>query len=142
MRPPIELRGACSPFVLWACLCAIACGSDPQGPAHRPATPLRAEPVSSGWRKAEAGRPLAPSETYLLEQLLRATEQVRGLRFLRPVPVVVHSERQISRFVAEQLRSDDIERARAMYVALGLLQPQLDVRALLLRLMGEQVLGA
>lgn len=88
-----------------------------------------------------AGRAPSRAETAALAPLLRAAESVRGLRFVRDVPVLVQTRTEITAFVSQSIEEDELERARIFYVALGLLEPDLDVEALLLRVMGEQIVG-
>lgn len=90
---------------------------------------------------APAGREPSASETAALEPLLRAAESVRGLRFVRDVPVRIQTRTEITAFVHDAIEADELERARIFYVALGLLDPDLDIEALLLRVMGEQIVG-
>ena len=80
-------------------------------------------------------------ETRVIAELMRAAERVRQLRFMRPVPVLVENRERITQYVSTQIEEEELERARVVYTALGLLPADLDVRSLLLRLMGEQVVG-
>ncbi len=86
-------------------------------------------------------RAVTPSERRAIAELISAAEEVRGLRFAREVPVLVQNSDAIMAFVDSQIETERLERARVVYTALGLLQSQLDVRSLLLRLMGEQIVG-
>ncbi len=118
-----------------------ACGSRateaslarPQTEAHAVAGPPSAEPLR--------GRPPSREEEDAIRPLLRAAERIRGLRFSHDVPVRVQSAEDIVDFVRSQIDDEELEHARVFYVAIGLLPPDLDVRALLLRVMGEQVVG-
>jgi len=69
------------------------------------------------------------------------TEQVRGLKFLRPVPVAIQDREAITAHIESEIEDSDLERAKAVYTALGLLDPDLDIKSLLLRVLGEQILG-
>ncbi|MDD9947099.1 MAG: hypothetical protein OXU20_39010 [Myxococcales bacterium] len=73
--------------------------------------------------------------------LMEAAERVRGLTFTQPVAVHVEDAQAIQAYARAELRRDEVEVDRIVYVALGLLPPSLDVEALLVRLLGEQVLG-
>lgn len=129
----------------------LGCGGTP-GPAPAspgagagaerrvPETPTPA-PASSGAEAAALGRTPSRSELAALEPLMRAAESVRGLRFVREVPVLVQTRSEITSFVAGAMEPAELERARVFYVALGLLPADLDVGALLLRVMGEQIVG-
>jgi hypothetical protein len=86
-------------------------------------------------------RNVSPRELRTIEKLMAAAERVRGLRFDRQVPVLVQDAEAIAAYVDSQIKADELERSRTIYTGLGLLAPDLDVRALLLRLMGEQIVG-
>jgi len=88
-----------------------------------------------------ARRHPSPREALVVSELMRAAERVRQLRFAKPVPVWVENRARITEYVSTQIQEEELERARVVYTALGLLSPELDVRALLLRLLGEQVVG-
>jgi hypothetical protein len=101
------------------------------------ATPTRKTPHNrQGIRRRPSLR-----ETRAIGELMSAAERVRRLKFARPVPVWVENRDRITDYVGTQIEEDELERARVVYTALGLLSPDLDVRALLLRLLGEQVVG-
>lgn len=105
----------------------------PPSPAAVVAQP---EPTPQGTRRGPS-----PREARVIEELMGAAERVRGLRFTQPVPVLVEDRDRITSYVETQIEDEELDRARVVYTALGLLAPDLDVRALLLRLMGEQVVG-
>lgn len=86
-------------------------------------------------------RRVGPLEYAAIEQLMAKAEQLRGLRFLRPVAVEVEDARAIQAYVHGELEPEELETTRLMYVSLGLLPADLDVEALLLRLLGEQIIG-
>jgi hypothetical protein len=86
-------------------------------------------------------RPVTPRELHAIQPLIDAAERVRSLRFLRAVPVLVQDPDAIMGYVDAQIKQDELERSRTIYSALGLLPAGLDVRKLLLRLMGEQIVG-
>jgi hypothetical protein len=86
-------------------------------------------------------RPVTARELAAIDGLMHAAERVRGLRFARAVPVLVQDTHAITAYVDSQIEAEELERARVVYTALGLLDRQLDVRSLLLRLMGEQIVG-
>ncbi|HKP61224.1 MAG TPA: hypothetical protein VJV78_31055 [Polyangiales bacterium] len=83
----------------------------------------------------------SPREARVIEELMGSAERVRGLQFKQSVPVLVEDRDRITSYVETQIEDEELDRARVVYAALGLLAPDLDVRALLLRLMGEQVVG-
>jgi hypothetical protein len=104
--------------------------------AAEPAAPERKSKPEPSTRRKPSTR-----EAQVIDELMRAAERVRNLRFARPVPVLVENRARITDYVSSQIEEDELERARVVYTALGLLPEDLDVRALLLRLMGEQVVG-
>ena len=87
------------------------------------------------------GRRATDDEERIIDRLLRSTESVRGLRFARPVESRIQSGEAIARHMSAQIEEDDVTEAGALYGALGLLPPHLDLRALFERLLSEQVLG-
>ena len=107
-------------------------------------TLVAAQPVGAASARQPARgytRAVTPSERRAIAELIRAAEDVRGLRFARDVPVLVQNSDAIMAYVDSQIETQRLERARVVYAALGLLRPDLDVRSLLLRLMGEQIVG-
>jgi len=72
---------------------------------------------------------------------MRETERIRGLRFLRPVEVRIQDQKAMRAYVASALEEDELERIRLRYIALGLIAPDLDVRALIEALMEEELVG-
>jgi hypothetical protein len=100
--------------------------------------------ISTSARAAPAqGSRRTPSlrESRVIDELMTSAERVRNLRFNRAVPVLVEDRLRITEYVGTQIEEEELERARIVYTALGLLPADLDVRSLLLRLMGEQVVG-
>jgi hypothetical protein len=65
---------------------------------------------------------------------------VRGLA-ARPVPFHIQSRGVITQFVRDRIRAK-VDRSRIFYVALGLLDPTLDVRELLIRALGERIVAS
>jgi hypothetical protein len=134
-------------LVLLLCLAFVsACSSaapasDPQD-AHdaqskpSPLPPPKPAPAPAGTRRVPSAR-----ESRVIDELMGSAERVRGLQFKQPVPVLVEDRDRITAYVETQIEDEELDRARVVYAALGLLPPDLDVRSLLLRLMGEQVVG-
>ena len=87
------------------------------------------------------GRNPTWSERRFIVRLSKIASRSRGLEFVQPVPVLVQSRQEILRHLFQELEDDKLERSRQIYVALGLLPPDLDVRNLLERVLGEQVAG-
>jgi hypothetical protein len=97
-------------------------------------------------RRADSGtigtsRKPTSREYKIIRRLMVETEQVRGLKFVRPVPVVIQDREAITAHIESEIEDSDLERARTVYTALGLLDPDLDIKSLLLRVLGEQILG-
>lgn len=88
-----------------------------------------------------AGRAPTASERRTIGPFVETAERVRGLRFLREVPVRVQTGAEITDFVRGTMEPEPLERARRFYVALGMLPPDLDVETMLLSVMGEQIVG-
>jgi hypothetical protein len=88
-----------------------------------------------------AGRAPSASERRVIRPFVETAERVRGLRFLREVPVRVQTAAEITDFVRGTMEPEPLERARRFYVALGMLPPDLDVETMLLAVMGEQIVG-
>lgn len=86
-------------------------------------------------------RPPTPNERFTLEKLFHEAERVRQLSFLRPVPVEIHDRKAIETYVAQQVKHEELAKQQLMYVALGLLEPTTDIQGLLVRVMGEQIVG-
>lgn len=80
-------------------------------------------------------------ERKLIDELILETERVRGLRFKEPVEVRIQDRAAMRAYVSGAMQQDDLQRVRRRYVALGLLEPHLDVRELLEALMEEELVG-
>lgn len=133
-----------TPFFLLA-LALSACGpatAPPVEPATEPPEEARIAPPD-GELASVPGRPPTPAEARAIAELLRVAEQIRDLRFERPVPFRIQSREVITEFVRSKVDEDldELENARVFYVALGLLEPELDIRDLLIRVLGEQIVG-
>ncbi|MFO0714439.1 MAG: hypothetical protein U0353_31655 [Sandaracinus sp.] len=87
------------------------------------------------------GRPPDRDEETALREAMRIAERLRALRFVEPVPVRVQRRDDIVAFVRDGIEDDELEEARIFYVALGLLPEDVDLRALLISVMGEQIAG-
>ena len=131
--------------ILLVLLAAIATACGPE--ASRPASPVTEPPEEAPVVAPEGeladvpGRAPTASEGRAIAELLRVAERLRDLRFERPVPFRIQSREVITQFVRDKIDEDDLERARVFYVALGLLAPDLDIRDLLVRVLGEQIVG-
>ena len=134
--PPADARHAQSPPTAAHELEPLAGVPPPAPPPSAAATPKATPAASAGSRRTPSLR-----ETHVITELMGAAERVRELHFKSSVPVLVENRDRITEYVSSQIEEDELERARVVYTALGLLPANLDVRALLLRLMGEQVVG-
>ncbi len=135
-------RIACLAYFAWLGACHTNAPSDVRDAKDVPAAPaIPALPPKAALPLEGTQRGPSLRETRVIEELMGAAERVRGLAFRQPVPVLVEDRTRITSYVESQIEDDELDRARVVYTALGLLEPGLDVRALLLRLMGEQVVG-
>lgn len=144
---PLPSRARRTLALLLAPLLVVACGPPPPVPPPGP------DPVDAAGDEEPAPRegddPLADvpgrapdaREGRALAQLQRLAERIRGLRFSHPVPFRIQSRDVITQFVRDQMDAEELERSRIFYVALGLLEPELDVQDLLVRVLGEQIVG-
>lgn len=133
-------------LALLVCIAGFgACGSaapvadpkDARDATEKPVLPPpKLAPEPQGTRREPS-----PREARVIDELMGSAERVRGLKFQKPVPVLVEDRDRITSYVESQIEDEELDRARVVYAALGLLAKDLDVRALLLRLMGEQVVG-
>lgn len=107
-----------------------ACGSDDDDAAP----PVTAEEQGSD-----------PALTALADTLLPRLERISRLEAVRPVVVERRSAAQVRAFVEQQLDdrlpADELEGFRGAYALLGLIPDTLDLRALLLDLYTEQIVG-
>jgi hypothetical protein len=127
--------------LLAALLTLSSCGAATTSTSAAPRTHAHAQLGTDPVEAETPGRPPTRDEEEAIRPLLRAAERIRGLRFAREVPVRVQTSEQIVDFVQAQIDDEELEHARVFYVAIGLLPEGLDVRALLLRVMGEQIVG-
>ncbi|MGD8860145.1 MAG: hypothetical protein PVI30_09030 [Myxococcales bacterium] len=100
------------------------------------------EPPAAGVPPARGvTRELSARERVAIRRLMRTAERVRGLQFRTEVPVRVQDAEAIMGYVDAQIEADELAEAQDLYTALGLLEAGTDVRGMLLRLMGEQIVG-
>ena len=86
-------------------------------------------------------RPATPRERATIEKLARAAESVRQLRFESPIAIEIEDGIAIASSLRDQIDDEELERARLLYGALGLIDPDADLRALFSGILGEQVIG-
>ena len=107
-------------------------------PPNRPATE---EPRSAAPPRAGVARPATPRERAAVDDLVRAAEAVRQLKLRKPVQVEIEDGEAIAQSLRAQIDEDEIERARTVYGALGLLDTESDLRSMFAAVLGEQVIG-
>ncbi len=91
---------------------------------------------------ATAGPVRSPAIKQSVDQLMATTSRLRGRGFLRPVDwEVVPHEQMKAQFTESQFDEDEIELAEKLLKKLGLIPPELDLRATLVALLGDQVVG-
>ena len=86
-------------------------------------------------------RPATAQERAVIDELVRAAEAVRQLRLRRPVMIEIEDGEAIAESLRSQIEEADIERARAIYGTLGLLNAEDDLHAMFAGVLGEQVIG-
>lgn len=133
-------------FTLAFLLAACAPGLQPghgleRSPVEGAATGRSAAGEASGRPRRGQDRPPTVEEERIIELLMDETEAVRGLRFIHPVPISIRDAEAIAAEIEEQVEEERIEQVARVYKAIGLLEPDLDVKELLVRVLGEQILG-
>ena len=112
--------------------------SDSTAPDATDTLPTDTQPAAS--QSPSTSATPAPSETTddlvaryqdEIDELIAATERVRGLKFLSPPKVVLMSQESFTQQVAEGMveeRFEDLDSEEAMYKLLGLLDPEISIR--------------
>lgn len=127
-------------------LALLSCGGAPstppprQAPSQHVTSPPQTEPSSLTPPRGVSRVP-TPSEDALIGSLARETERLRQLPFRAPVAVRIQDRTAMRAYVEGALDEQELMRARRRYVALGLLDEALDVRALIAELMEEELIG-
>lgn len=98
--------------------------------------PERAVPTRGG-----GARPATAKERAAIDDLVRAAESVRQLRLRRPVTIEIEDGDTIANSLRAQIEDAEIERARLVYGALGLLDAEGDLHSIFAGVLGEQVIG-
>ena len=94
----------------------------------------RAQPVGMA-------RPATDEERRTVDELVRAAETVRQLKLRRSVSIEIEDGEAIANSLRAQIEEDEIERARILYGALGLLDTEEDLQSMFAGVLGEQVIG-
>ena len=137
-----------SRWVAWAMAALLLSG------CHRSAKPdTSLPPVSSVANAHETSdqatptpstrgaRPANEQEREVVAALVRAAETVRQLKLRRPVSIEIEDGEAIAESLHAQIDEEEIERARLLYGALGLLDAEEDLRSMFAGVLGEQVIG-
>ncbi|NNK08627.1 MAG: hypothetical protein HKP50_15045, partial [Myxococcales bacterium] len=103
------------------------------------ASPAEASPVDAAARGL--ARPATPKERAAVGDLIRAAESVRLLKLRRQVRIEIEDGEAIAQSLRSQIEEEEIERARLMYGALGLLDTDMDLKSMFAGVLGEQVIG-
>lgn len=130
-------------LLLLAWLIAAGCGGS-RSPGPTDAHDDFAQDETSEAAASEAREPArAPTdaERRAIDELMCQTASVRELTFERPVPIEIESRARIAERLTTELEEEDLEKARRLYTALGLLPRDVDLRTMLGRLVSEQVVG-
>ncbi|MFW2386765.1 MAG: hypothetical protein ACN4G0_00390 [Polyangiales bacterium] len=108
-----------------------------------PATVEPSESVvqSPASKQLGVSRPATAKERAAVDDLVRAAESVRQLRLRRRVTIEIEDDAAITHSLRSQIEEEEIERARLIYGALGLLDTEVDLRSLFAGVLGEQVIG-
>ena len=87
------------------------------------------------------GRQPTANEALAMNALVLEAQRIRGLQFVRPVNIRVQNSAAIRASLSAEMEEDELLESRDVYIALGLLAPDVDIREVLLRVLGEQVVG-
>ncbi len=126
----------------WRLALALLAGC---GGASAPATttpsPVPARTAGGAEAHADEGRAPTRAEIRTMSALLDEAARLRRLRPRGPVTVRVQSSEEIARHIGASVDDAELVTSRTLYLALGLLPPELDLRAMLFDVLGEQVVG-
>ncbi|RLB48929.1 MAG: hypothetical protein DRH23_07620 [Deltaproteobacteria bacterium] len=135
--------------VAWlaAALVLSSCHRHAKPETSPPATSIETTP-SSGSRPGRAASPATgvagpatAKERAAIDDLVRAAASVRQLKLRRPVTIEIEDGDAIANSLRSQIEDAEIERARLVYGALGLLDVDADLHSLFAGVLGEQVIG-
>ncbi|MCB9659298.1 MAG: hypothetical protein H6726_16760 [Sandaracinaceae bacterium] len=140
---PRPLRLA--PFALtWVALLTLAlglvgCGG--RAPTGEPAHGTSGQEGQEDPSLAGVSRAPTDQERRIIQGLMRDASRVRNLAFLHEVPTEIQDEARIRAFVEADIEPDELAESRDLYTSLGLLPDDVDLEALLLEVLGEQIVG-
>jgi hypothetical protein len=130
------------PGAAWRLALALlaGCGGAPTAASTTP-SPAPAPAAPSAAARADEGRVPTRAEVRTISALLDEAARLRRLRFRGPVTLRVQSSAAIARHIGDSVDDAELVKSRALYLALGLLPPDIDLRAMLFGVLGEQVVG-
>lgn len=102
--------------------------------------PSKPQPAQRSVRSGHA-RPASSKERATIGELSRAAESVRQLRLRSPVTIEIEDGEAIAQSLRAQIEDSEIERARLVYGALGLVDADADLWSMFAGVLGEQVIG-
>ncbi|MFW6066886.1 MAG: hypothetical protein ACOC97_00995 [Myxococcota bacterium] len=119
------------------------CGASGPPPQNEPSPASRSPQAAEVAPENGRGRQREPTERErtTIRELETITQKSRELTFARPVPVQIQDQVRISAHLSSMIEEEDLDEARVVYSALGLIDPETDLRALIERLASEQVVG-
>ena len=128
-------------FVLFLALalatgCQPARSTTPSGSGQDPAEVSPAEGALAG-----TSRLPTVQERAIIHGLMDDAAAVRSLPFLHDVDAEIQDETRIRAFVEADIDAVELREARDLYTSLGLLPEGVDLEALLLEVLGEQIVG-
>ncbi len=103
--------------------------------------PSQTSTLTAPTSAARGARPANAQERDAVAELMRAAETVRQLKLSRPVSIEIEDGEAIAESLHAQIDEEEIERARLLYGALGLLDAGVDLRSMFAGVLGEQVIG-
>ncbi|MEM9194733.1 MAG: hypothetical protein AAGF12_36475 [Myxococcota bacterium] len=116
-----------------------ACGSPPATGSTTPPPEVESEEAPAA--ASPDGRVPNARERAAIASLAAIAERARGLEFRSRFDIRVQTSEEILAHLFAEFDEEDLAVSRKVYTALGLLPPDLDIRDLLTRVLGEQVAG-
>lgn len=128
-------------FLLLLTMAIAACGGAQGAPAESALDDFDEVEAIEATETSEPSRGPTTAERRAIDELMRLTASARELSFERTVPIEIENRKRIAERLTSELEEEDLEKARRLYTALGLLPEDLDLRDMLGRLVSEQVVG-
>jgi hypothetical protein len=132
---------ACAVAALWLSSCHEQAVESTVAPTPTTSSGAEAAPAASVDAPPGIARNATPEEQAQIDELLRAAEAVRQLRLRTPVTVEIEDGDAIAASLRSQIDATELERARIIYGALGLLDAESDLQGMFAGVLGEQVIG-